>query len=90
MRTNCARSAYHVARCGEREGNDSAGVTLHERVIRTKVLGLNVPSCQTSASVPAIMPGDRLKDKVAIITGGGSGLGAGIVQKFVTQRVAAC
>lgn len=31
------------------------------------------------------MPGDRLKDKVAIITGGGSGFGAGIVKKFISE-----
>jgi 3-oxoacyl-[acyl-carrier protein] reductase len=31
------------------------------------------------------MPGDRLKDKVAIIIGGGSGLGAGMAQKFVSE-----
>ena len=27
----------------------------------------------------------RLKDKVAIVTGGGSGFGAGIVRKFVAE-----
>ncbi|MDP3084622.1 MAG: SDR family NAD(P)-dependent oxidoreductase, partial [Rubrivivax sp.] len=27
----------------------------------------------------------RLKDKVAIVTGGGSGFGAGIVHKFVAE-----
>lgn len=27
----------------------------------------------------------RLKDKVAVVTGGGSGFGAGVVQKFVTE-----
>lgn len=31
------------------------------------------------------MPEPRLKDKVAIITGGGSGFGAGIVKKFVDE-----
>jgi 3-oxoacyl-[acyl-carrier protein] reductase len=31
------------------------------------------------------MPGDRLKGKVAIVTGGGSGFGAGIVKKFVHE-----
>ena len=27
----------------------------------------------------------RLKDKVAVVTGGGSGFGAGVVQKFVAE-----
>jgi 3-oxoacyl-[acyl-carrier protein] reductase len=31
------------------------------------------------------MPGDRLQNKVAIITGGGSGFGAAIVKKFVLE-----
>jgi 3-oxoacyl-[acyl-carrier protein] reductase len=31
------------------------------------------------------MPGDRLNGKAAIVTGGGSGFGATIVQKFVSE-----
>lgn len=42
---------------------------------------LPFPNPQTTKK----MPGSRLQDKICIITGGGSGFGKGIVEKFIDE-----